>query len=200
MTANQKGIALGVLAMAVVVTASNILVRYPVGDFLTYGAFTYPFAFLVTDLTNRLLGPQAARRVVLAGFATGVVLSLWLAVPRIAIASGVAFLVAQMLDVAVFNRLRDGAWWRAPLVSSVFGGALDTAIFFTLAFSASFVFMGPNEDWATGLVPLLGFGALAPFWVSLAIGDFIVKMLIAILALIPFKTLAQALSPASQQN
>jgi uncharacterized PurR-regulated membrane protein YhhQ (DUF165 family) len=200
MTSTQKGIALGVLAMAVVVTASNILVRFPIGDFLTYGAFTYPIAFLVTDLTNRLLGAQAARRVVLAGFATGVILSLWLAVPRIAIASGTAFLVAQLLDVAVFNRLRDGAWWRAPLVSSLVGSALDTAIFFTLAFSVSFAFFGPNEDWATSLAPLLGIGAMAPFWISLAVGDFLVKMLLAMAALVPFRALVRFLPSILQQN
>ena len=127
----------GILAMAVLVTASNILVQYPVGDFLTWGAFTYPFAFLVTDLTNRRFGTAAARRVVYVGFALAVVLSIWLATPRIAIASGTAFLTAQLLDVAVFDRLRSGNWWRAPLASSTLGSALDTAIFFTLAFSGS---------------------------------------------------------------
>jgi uncharacterized PurR-regulated membrane protein YhhQ (DUF165 family) len=179
----------GILAMAVLVTASNILVQYPVGDFLTWGAFTYPFAFLVTDLTNRRFGTAAARRVVYVGFALAVVLSIWLATPRIAIASGAAFLTAQLLDVAVFDRLRSGSWWRAPLVSSTLGSAVDTAIFFTLAFSGSVTLGFGAEDWAVSPAPLLGFGAMAPFWVSLALGDFVVKMLIALAALGPYRLL-----------
>ncbi|MGI9482533.1 MAG: queuosine precursor transporter [Hyphomicrobiales bacterium] len=186
--------------MAIVVTASNILVRYPVGDFLTYGAFTYPIAFLVTDLTNKLLGAQAARKVVLAGFAVGIVLSAWLAVPRIAIASGTAFMVAQMLDVAVFNRLREGSWWRAPLVSSLFGSAVDTALFFSMAFAAAFVFLGPNEEWALAPAPLMGIGTMAPFWVSLAIGDFMMKLGLALAALVPFRALANYLAPAAKRQ
>ena len=157
-----KGVLWGVAAMAVLVTASNILVQYPVGDFLTWGAFTYPFAFLATDLTNRRYGPKAARRVVYVGFALAVALSVMLATPRIAMASGAAFLTAQMLDVAVFDRLRAGAWWRAPLVSSTLGSMLDTALFFTLAFSAGAAFLGPNEDWALTAAPLLGVGPAAP--------------------------------------
>ena len=181
----------GVAAMAVLVTASNILVQYPVGDFLTWGAFTYPFAFLVTDLTNRRHGPAAARRVVLVGFAVAVALSIWLATPRIAIASGAAFLTAQLLDVAVFDRLRRGAWWRAPLASSLLGSALDTALFFTLAFSAQAAFLGPNADWALAPAPLLGVGPAAPFWVSLAVGDFGVKLLIALAALGPYRAVSR---------
>jgi uncharacterized PurR-regulated membrane protein YhhQ (DUF165 family) len=176
-----------VAAMAALVTASNILVQYPVGDFLTWGAFTYPFAFLVTDLTNRRFGPAAARRVVYVGFALAVALSIWLATPRIAVASGAAFLSAQMLDVAVFDRLRRGSWWRAPLVSSTLGSALDTALFFTLAFSASASLIWPVEGWAVAPAPLMGVGPAAPFWVSLALGDFLVKMAIALLALGPYR-------------
>lgn len=183
----KKGVLWGVLAMAVLVTASNILVQYPVGDFLTWGAFTYPFAFLATDLTNRRYGPKAARRVVYAGFAVAVALSVALATPRIAMASGAAFLSAQLLDVAVFDRLRAGAWWRAPLVSSTIGSMLDTALFFTLAFSASAGFLGPTDDWAVAAAPLLGAGPQAPFWLSLAVGDFAVKMLIALAALGPYR-------------
>ena len=182
-----KGVLWGVAAMAVLVTASNILVQYPVGDFLTWGAFTYPFAFLATDLTNRRFGPKAARRVVYVGFALAVALSVALASPRIAMASGAAFLSAQMLDVAVFDRLRAGAWWRAPLVSSTLGSMLDTALFFTLAFSAGAAFLGPNEDWALTAAPLLGVGPAAPFWMSLALGDFAVKMAIALAALGPYR-------------
>ncbi|GMG84686.1 VUT family protein [Paralimibaculum aggregatum] len=190
-----RGVGLGVAAMAVVVTASNILVQYPVGDWLTWGAFTYPFAFLVTDLANRAMGPGAARRVVLAGFALAVVLSIWLAGPRIAVASGTAFLVAQLLDVQVFHRLRAGSWWRAPLVSSTIGSALDTALFFSLAFAPAFVMFGDDAGWAQETVPLLGQGPAAALWVSLAVGDFLVKMTLALLALVPFR-LALALVPA----
>ena len=184
-----RGVAIGVGAMAIVVTSANILVRHPVGDYLTWGAFTYPFAFLVTDFTNRRLGPAAARQVVYAGFAAAVLLSVLLATPRIAIASGTAFLIAQLIDVFVFDRLRRGIWWRAPLISSTIGGLIDTAIFFTLAFAARASLLGPNEDWAISPAPLMGAGPEAPFWVSLAIGDFGVKMVIALVALIPFRLL-----------
>ena len=125
----------GILAMATIVVASNILVQFLILDgLLTWGAFTYPLAFLVTDVMNRVYGAQAARKVVLAGFLTGVICSLigsqvmleyGPAVPlRIAVASGTAFLIAQLVDVGIFNRLRTGAWWRAPLVSTIIGSAL----------------------------------------------------------------------------
>jgi len=187
MTAQIRGIALGILVMAVVVTASNVLVQYPFNDWLTWGAFTYPLAFLVTDLTNRWLGAGAARRVVVAGFVAAVLLSIGLAGPRIAIASGSAFLVAQLLDVAAFDRLRAGRWWRAPLVSSTLGSAVDTALFFSLAFAPAFAMLGDDAAWAQATVPLLGVGTEAPLWVSLMAGDFAVKMGLALLALIPFR-------------
>jgi queuosine precursor transporter len=189
----------GVIAMAVVVTASNILVQHPLGAYLTWGALTYPFAFLVTDLTNRLAGPAVARRVVLVGFAVGVVCSFIgtqvmgefgpLVTLRIALGSGIAFLCAQLLDIAVFNRLRAGAWWRAPLVSTLASSTLDTALFFTIAFSATLTFLEPGNDvsWATAVTPLLGLGPEAPFWVSLAVADWLVKLLLAVLALVPFR-------------
>jgi uncharacterized integral membrane protein (TIGR00697 family) len=189
----------GVLAMATIVVASNILVQYPLGSFLTWGALTYPFAFLVTDLTNRLEGPAAARRVVLAGFLVGIVCSFIgtriigefgpLVTFRIAVGSGLAFLCAQLLDIAVFNRLRQGTWWRAPLVSTLVSSTLDTAIFFTVAFSAVLIVLEPANDvsWATGAAPLLGLGLEAPFWVSLAVGDWLVKLLLALVALLPFR-------------
>src|SRR5690606_37094232 len=125
-----------VAAMAAVVVASNFLVQFPFAhfglqDLLTWGAFTYPLAFLVNDLTNRRYGPAAARKVVYVGFAIAVVLSIWLATPRIAVASGSAFLVAQLLDVSVFDRLRERAWWQAPLISSVIGSVIDTVLFFS---------------------------------------------------------------------
>jgi queuosine precursor transporter len=189
----------GVIAMATIVVASNILVQYPLGSFLTWGALTYPFAFLVTDLTNRLEGPAAARRVVLAGFLAGIVCSFIgtriigefgpLVTFRIAIGSGLAFLCAQLLDIAVFNRLRTGSWWKAPLVSTLVSSTLDTAIFFTVAFSAALTALEPANDvsWATAATPLLGLGPEAPFWVSLAVGDWLVKLLLALVALLPFR-------------
>ena len=142
----------GIAAMAAIVVASNILVQFLILDgLLTWGAFTYPFAFLVTDLMNRIYGPKEARRVVFVGFITGVICSLigsqimlqgdgyeYPAVAlRIAIGSGIAFLVAQLCDVAIFDRLREGLWWRAPLASTIISSALDTALFFTIAFSSS---------------------------------------------------------------
>ncbi|GAB6054435.1 queuosine precursor transporter [Magnetospira thiophila] len=153
-----------VVAMTVIVTASNILVQYAINDWLTWGALSYPIAFLVTDLTNRFQGPAMARRVVIVGFMMAVLMSFWLATPRIALASGTAFLIAQMLDVQVFNRLRDKTWWLPPLVSSSLGSALDTVLFFSIAFAA------------TGLP-----------WVTWAIGDFGVKMALALILLIPFR-------------
>src|SRR5918992_6190787 len=104
--------ALAVAAMVVVVAGSNLAVQYPINDWLTWGAFTYPIAFLVTDLTNRRLGPGPARRVVYVGFALGVLLSILVAGPRIALASGTAFLSAQLLDIWVFDRLRRLPWWQ----------------------------------------------------------------------------------------
>jgi len=189
----------GTLAMAVIVTASNILVQYPMGGYLTWGALTYPFAFLVTDLTNRLQGVAAARRIVLAGFATGLVCSVIgtqvigdfgpLVTLRIALGSGLAFLVAQLLDVALFDRLRRAAWWRAPLISTVVGSTLDTAIFFSVAFSGALIWLEPGNDvsWAGAATPLLGLGPAAPFWVSLALADLCTKLGIAALALLPFR-------------
>jgi queuosine precursor transporter len=189
----------GVLAMATIVVASNILVQYPLGAYLTWGALTYPFAFLVTDLTNRLEGPTTARRVVLVGFATGILCSFFgtqiigefgpLVTFRIAIGSGLAFLCAQLLDISVFNRLRVGSWWKAPLVSTVVSATFDTVIFFTVAFSAALTLLEPGNDvsWATAPAPLLGLGPEAPFWVSLAVGDWLVKLLLALVALVPFR-------------
>ncbi|MEL6769074.1 MAG: queuosine precursor transporter [Pseudomonadota bacterium] len=191
-----KGTLVAIVAMAVIVTASNILVQVPFNTWLTWGAFTYPFAFLVTDLANRLHGPAVARKVVLAGFALAVLLSVWLATPRIALASGTAFLAAQMLDVAVFDRLRRGSWWRAPAVSSLLGSAVDTALFFSLAFAPAFAFLGDDTGWAQEQVPLLGLGAPVAFWVSLALGDFLVKLALIAVALVPFRLLLGAFAPA----
>ena len=189
----------GILAMAAIVVASNILVQHLFGQWLTWGAFTYPLAFLVTDVMNRLYGPAAARRVVFAGFVTGVTCSAIgtqimgefgpLVTWRIALGSGVAFLPAQLVDVAVFDRLRRGAWWRAPLASTLVGSALDTALFFFIAFSATLAMIEPGNDvsWANEVLPILGLGPLAPLWVSLAIADFGVKLALALIALVPFR-------------
>lgn len=155
--------ALPVLAMVLVVASSNVLVQFPINDWLTWGALTYPVSFLVTDLTTRFQGPGRARRVVLVGFILAVLLSIWLATPRIALASGTAFLAAQLLDIAVFQRLRGGSWWRAPLLSSTIGSTVDTALFFSLAFAG------------TGLP-----------WITLALGDLAVKLGLAVVALGPF--------------
>lgn len=190
---------LGVFAMAIIVVASNILVQYPIGQWLTWGAFTYPFAFLVSELVNRFEGAKAARRVVYAGFAAGLICSVIgtqitgefgpLVTLRVAIASGLAFLVGQLLDVTVFDKLRRAEWWRAPFLGSLLGSAVDTLLFFSLAFSADFIWLEPANDvsWATGMVPLLGFGPEVPLWQSLALADFCVKVAVDLIALMPFR-------------
>ncbi|MBB04855.1 MAG: hypothetical protein CML03_04965 [Pseudooceanicola sp.] len=197
----------GVIAMAAVVVASNILVQFLFGQWLTWGAFTYPIAFLVTDVMNRVYGVSAARRVVLTGFAVGVACSLIgtqimgefgpLVTLRIAVGSGLAFLMAQLLDVAIFDRLRSGAWWRAPLASTLIGSSLDTLVFFTVAFSSALVFLEPGNDvsWANEVLPLLGLGPAAPLWVSLALADWMVKLTLALVALVPFRVVVRKLSP-----
>lgn len=196
----------GVIAMAIIVVASNILVQFLYGNWLTYGAFTYPFAFLVTDVMNRLYGVAAARRVVLVGFVVGLACSFVgtqiigefgpLVTLRIAIGSGTAFLIAQLIDVVIFDRLRKGVWWRAPLASTLIGSALDTAIFFTIAFSASLIWLEPGNDvsWANDMLPMLGFGPMAPLWMSLALADFAVKISISLIALVPFRLLVARLA------
>jgi len=189
----------GILAMAAIVVASNIGVQFLFGQWLTWGAFTYPLAFLVNDVMNRLYGPAAARRVVWAGFATGVACSLVAAgfgatTLRIAIGSGVAFLTAQLLDVWLFDRLREGRWWRAPLASTLVGSTVDTVLFFSIAFSASLAIIHPADDvsWAADVLPLLGHGPAAPLWVSLAVADWGVKLALALIALLPFRMIVIA--------
>jgi len=158
------GLAVGIGAMALIVTAANVGVQFPINDWLTFGAFTYPISFLVTDLCNRAMGPRNARRVVYVGFVIAVALSAVFATPRIAIASGSAFLCAQVLDVQIFDRLRGHRlWWAPPLVSSSIASALDTVLFFSLAFA----------------------GTPVP-WVTLAIGDYFVKLGLALVMLVPF--------------
>ena len=192
--------------MAAIVVASNILVQFLFGQWLTFGAFTYPLAFLITDIMNRVYGPSAARRVVLVGFVVGLICSLIgtqiigefgpLVTLRIAIGSAVAFLVAQLIDVSIFAALRNGAWWRAPLVSTLVGSTIDTALFFSIAFAGSLSFIYPATDvsWASETLPLLGVGPVAPLWVSLAVADWAVKLSIALIALIPFRVVTARLA------
>ncbi len=155
-----------VLAMALIVLASNILVQFPINSWITWGAITYPAAFLVSELVNRVHGPQQARRVAWVGFAVAVSASLVLAPPRIAIASGTAFLLSQWLDISVFDRLRHGAWWRAPLVATLMAATLDTAVFWSIAFAGT---EGP--------------------WITWALGDLGVKLVLGVVLLLPFRLL-----------
>lgn len=204
MLANRITI-LYVLLMTAVVVASNVLVQYPLsgelfgislGDLLTYGAFTYPVAFLITDLTNRQFGPRIARRVVAAGFLVAVIFSFGASTPRIAIASGSAFLAGQLLDISIFNRLRRQTWWRAPLIASLIGSMLDTVLFFSLAFAPAFAIFGPNDVFAVEWAPVLGiFTSEAPRWISWALGDFSVKVLVGFVMLLPYGALMSRLKP-----
>lgn len=192
--------------MAAVVVASNILVQFLFGQWLTWGAFTYPIAFLITDVMNRVYGAGPARRVVFVGFVVGVICSLIgtqimgefgpLVTLRIALGSGLAFLTAQLLDVSIFAALREGKWWRAPLASTLVGSSVDTAIFFTIAFSGALTWVEPGNDvsWATEMLPLLGAGPMAPLWVSLAVADWLVKLSLALLALVPFRMIVTRLT------
>lgn len=194
-------LALPAAAMCAVVVASNILVQYPfrpfgLQDYFTWGAFSYPVAFLINDLTNRRFGAGAARRVVVAGFVVAVALSAWFASPRIALASGSAFLVAQFLDVAVFDRLRRGVWWRAPLLSSLLGSAVDTAMFFSLAFAPVFLPLGPNVDFALqGVQPFGGLFGEMPRWVAWALSDFALKLAMGLAMLVPYGALRAMVRP-----
>ena len=175
--------------MAMMVTISNFLVQYPVNYFglneiLTYGAFSYPITFLITDLANRKYGKADARKIVYLGFLLGVVLTIFFSTNfkdlisiRIAIGSGTAFLVAQLLDVQVFDKLRKKAWFIAPLTSSLLGSFIDTILFFFIAF------------YKTGLP-----------WISLAVGDFSVKILIALIMLVPFKLLSRRIKDNSNNS
>ncbi|PWJ22404.1 queuosine precursor transporter [Jannaschia seohaensis] len=189
---------LAILAMGAVVVASNIGVQFLIADgWLTWGAFTYPLAFLVTDVTNRLYGPEKARTVVLAGFAVGLVCSLIgtqimgefgpLVTLRIALASATAFLAAQMIDLGVFSALRERRWFVAPLTSSIVGSVVDTALFFTLAFAGFLAFPAAWGDvsWAQEAT------AVGPLWVGLALADWCVKISVALLALVPFRLITR---------
>lgn len=159
----RTALILSIVAMAFVIVVSNILVAVPINNWLTWGTLTYPFAFLVTDLVNRYYGVSKARMVVYAGFAVGVIASLVLADMRIALASGTAFLISQLLDISVFDKLRAKTWWIAPFVSSSISTVFDTFLFYGLAF--------------------VGTGAA---WHQWAIGDLGVKWIVAVVALVPY--------------
>ncbi len=170
--------------MGVVVLSSNYLVQFPVKyygleEILTYGAFSYPIAFLITDLANRSYGKLVARKIVYIGFAIGISFTLIFSTNfadlisvRIAIGSGTAFLVAQLLDVQIFDKLRKREWFIAPLTSSLIGSTIDTFLFFSISF------------YATGIP-----------WVTLSLGDLAVKILVALVMLIPFRILLGTLKP-----
>ena len=173
--------------MGAVVLSSNFLVQFPINyyglnEILTYGAFSYPIAFLITDLANRSYGKIAARKIVYLGFIIGISFTLFFSTNysdlislRIAVGSGTAFLIAQLLDIQIFDRLRGNKWFVAPLASSIFGSVVDTFLFFSISFAG------------TG-VP----------WVTLSLGDLGVKLFVALMMLIPFRLLLSTFKPATQ--
>jgi uncharacterized integral membrane protein (TIGR00697 family) len=196
----------GIIAMAAVVVASNILVQFLFGQWLTWGAFTYPLAFFVNEVVNRVQGVRAARRVVFWGFVTGIACSFVgtqvqgefgpLVTLRVALASAIAFLCGQLLDTAIFDRMRHQAWWRPPFVSSLVASSIDTALFFSIAFSAQLAFLEPGNDvsWANEVLPMLGLGPAAPLWLSLALADWLVKVALSLVVLMPFRALVRRLT------
>jgi hypothetical protein len=172
------------ILMGVVVLSSNYLVQFPINyyglsEILTYGAFSYPVAFLITDLANRFYGKFVARKIVYFGFFIGIIFTLLFSTNfadlisiRIAIGSGAAFLTAQLLDIQIFDRLRKKEWFIAPLTSSVIGSTVDTFLFFSISF------------YATG-VP----------WITLSLGDLSVKLFVSLIMLVPFKILLKIRKP-----
>ena len=182
---NKKFILLSSL-MGVIVLSSNFLVQFPVNylglnEILTYGAFSYPIAFLITDLANRTYGKIIARKIVYLGFLIGILFTLFFSTNfadlisiRIAIGSGSAFLVAQLLDVQIFDKLRKNSWYVAPLISSSIGSIVDTFLFFSIAFA----------------------GTKIP-WVTLSLGDLAVKLFVALVMLVPFRLLLNTFKPAA---
>ena len=172
------------ILMGVVVLSSNYLVQFPINyyglsEILTYGAFSYPVAFLITDLANRFYGKFVARKIVYIGFFIGIIFTLLFSTDfadlisiRIAIGSGVAFITAQLLDIQIFDRLRKKDWFIAPLTSSFIGSTVDTFLFFSISF------------YGTGIP-----------WVTLSLGDLVVKIFIAVMMLIPFRILLKTFKP-----
>ena len=185
-SSNNKPLIFLAFFMALFVTASNFLVQYPINffgmeEFLTYGAFTYPATFLITDLSNRRYGKFVARKIVYMGFFLGVLLTLFFSTNfsdlismRIAIGSGTAFLFAQLLDVQIFDKLRSKIWFAAPFTSSLIGSLVDTFLFFSIAFA----------------------GTKIP-WVTLSLGDLAVKLFVALVMLVPFRLLLNTFKPAA---
>ena len=177
------------LLMASVVALSNYLVQFPIRYFnlenlLTYGAFSYPIAFLITDLSNRRYGRKIAKKIVYLGFALGIFLTLYFSTNysemisiRIAIGSGTAFLVAQLIDVHIFDRLRKKAWFIAPLTSSLVGSIIDTFLFFSISF------YGTEMN-----------------WITLSFGDLSVKIFVTLIALVPFRLLLSHIREISEVN
>ena len=175
--------------MGVIIIASNYLVQFPINKFnlqdvLTYGAFSYPITFLITDLANRRFGKKEARKLVYIGFSIGILLTTLVSTNfkdiisiRIALGSGTAFLVAQLIDIEIFQRLRNRVWFVAPITSSVSGSTIDTFLFFSISF--------------------LGTGIP---WITLAIGDLFVKFLMALLMLIPFRLLILKIKDLNEKN
>ena len=175
--------------MGFIVVLSNYLVQFPItyyglNEILTYGAFSYPITFLITDLANRAYGKIVARKIVYIGFVIGIALTLFVSSSfsdlisiRIAIGSGIAFFVAQNLDVQIFDRLRKKTWYIAPLTSSILGSITDTFLFFSIAF------------YATGIS-----------WITLALGDLAVKLLIALIMLVPFRLLLKNIKDVSEKS
>ena len=172
--------------MGAVVLSSNFLVQYPINyyglnEILTYGAFSYPIAFLITDLANRSYGKIVARKIVYLGFIIGISFTLFFSTNysdlislRIAVGSGSAFLIAQLLDIQIFDRLRRNKWFVAPLASSIFGSVVDTFLFFSISFAG------------TGIP-----------WITLSLGDLGVKLFVALAMLIPFRLLLNTFKPAT---
>lgn len=152
------------LSMILIIAVSNYLVLFPINDWLTWGALPYPISFLITELTNRYYGPKVARRLVYSAFPFAILLSVWLATPKIAFASGVAFLISQLLDIGIFNRFRYAPWWQAPFFASTSASMIDTGIFWSLAF------------WGEPL-PMI----------TWALGDFTVKCMVDAVMLTPFR-------------
>ena len=177
------------ILMGLIVVLSNYLVQFPIkyyglSEILTYGAFSYPITFLITDLANRAYGKIVARKIVYIGFLIGIALTLFVSTNfsdlisiRIAIGSGIAFFVAQNLDVQIFDRLRKRTWYIAPLTSSILGSITDTFLFFSIAF------------YATGIS-----------WITLALGDLAVKLLIALIMLVPFRLLIKNIKDVSEKS
>lgn len=202
---DRRDFGIALAAMTVVVLASNILVQHPfhawgLQDYFTWGAFTYPFSFLVTELANRRFGPKGARRVVYVGFALAVVLSVMLATPRIAIASGGAFLTAQLLDISIFSRLRNRAWWLPPFASSTISAAVDTMIFFSVAF-----YCGPLPGSTQTIDSLLAHAGIAGEclalpWVTLAVADYGVKLALSIFSILPYGIVLRFMRPVLMQR